>query len=86
MSEVFEAFTPSGTEAPDTPEGLFTGDRLAIQQFVAMRSTHWRADQVRVQLRTVKHVDAAAVKEFEDALTAEKEAKQRLRNITGERG
>jgi len=56
MMRIFEAFTPSGTEAPDWSGGLFTGDHQDIREWVALNSPYWRPDQVRLVERPLLHV------------------------------
>ncbi len=84
---VFEAFTPSGTEAPDYSAGLFVGEEKDIRAWVAEQSVHWRdrPDLIRVLARTVKHVTPKLLAELRAAKLQVEMAKQRLGEVEGSR-
>lgn len=65
--KIFEAFKPSGGDPPDRSAGLFTGEPDSIRRYLSINSDVYRPDQIRVQLRSVKHMDAKTLAAWEMA-------------------
>ena len=58
---VFEAFIPSGSEAPDLSAGYFTGAPADIKQWVAIHSQIWKPEDVRLEPRRVIAITSDSV-------------------------
>jgi len=69
---VYEAFRPSGNEAPPCVVGLFTGDVDSIHEFAALSGGYpCQSGHIQVYPREVHHMDRAK-------LDAWKAAKQKV--------
>jgi len=65
MMKIYEAFKPSGGDPPERSAGLFMGDPDSIRRYLSISSDVYRPDQIRVQLRLVKHMDAKILASWE---------------------